>query len=502
MFVFKPFSKSDIDACMGVFFDGFAKIFAAVGMMLFAFDMPHEIVIGRMLPGIGLSTLFGTLWYFYEAYRLAKKEKRNDVTAQPFGVGGPMVMSWLFLIIGPVYQQTNDAILAYQVGLAACFIGGIVEISGAFIGKWLLKNIPTSALLGNLASSAFVWLALAGFPIVFNNFSVAVIPLGIVLMDYLFKSKRRIRFLSQGLLAITVGTIIAWTTKEMHFKSFIDSLDYVSFYYPHFAVDDVFLGMKHILNYLPIIIPIQIANFLNTLQSIKSAEVAGDVYPEKQSMLADGISTVIGSLFGNPFPTTVYFGHPTWKSIGARSGYSLMVGVLYIIVTFSGLTFVMMNIIPYEVTVCLLIFVGSSVFLSSIKSVHSKYFGVFLITLIPIAMEYIKTLINNILLTAGSSIDSIPTEIFNENNIPMEGISILGSGGFLSSLLLGTWIAFVIENRYGKSAIALLLLSFSSLIGLIHSSSMFEFNTINIGLSIVYLIIAFITYQKKFIKAY
>lgn len=75
--------KGDIDASFGVFFDGFSKILSATGIMLFVFGMPANIVLGKIVPGIGLAIFAGNLWYFYEARSLAKKENRQNVTAQP-----------------------------------------------------------------------------------------------------------------------------------------------------------------------------------------------------------------------------------------------------------------------------------------------------------------------------------------------------------------------------------------------------------------------------------
>ena len=40
--------------------------------------------------------------------------------------------------------------------------------------------------------------------------------------------------------------------------------------------------------------------------------------------LTNGISAVVGVFFGNPFAPTIYIGHPGWKAMGARVGYSVL----------------------------------------------------------------------------------------------------------------------------------------------------------------------------------
>ena len=80
-FKYRWWGKGDVDASIGIFFDGFSKILSATGIMLFVFGMPADIVLGKIVPGVGLAIFAGNLWYFYEAWSLAKKEHRQDVTA-------------------------------------------------------------------------------------------------------------------------------------------------------------------------------------------------------------------------------------------------------------------------------------------------------------------------------------------------------------------------------------------------------------------------------------
>ena len=149
-FKYHWWGKGDIDASIGIFFDGFSKILTATGIMTVVFGMPAQVVIGKVVPGIGLAILLGNLWYFYEARCLAHKEKRHNVTSQPFGIGASQLSGWLYLIIGPVYWQTGNSDLALQVGLAAAFVGGLVEILGGFAGRFIVETIPNSALMGNM----------------------------------------------------------------------------------------------------------------------------------------------------------------------------------------------------------------------------------------------------------------------------------------------------------------------------------------------------------------
>ncbi len=489
-FKYKWWGKGDVDASFGVFFDGFSKILSATGIMLFVFGMPADIVLGKVVPGIGLAIFAGNLWYFFEARELARKEQRQDVTAQPFGIGASQLTGWLYLIMGPVYWKTGDAEFAFQIGLAAAFIGGFVEILGGFIGRWIIRHVPHSALMGNMASSAIVWLTFVGIAMVYDKPVYALLPLFIVVIDYLGKADKRFAKIPSGLIAIVLGAAIAWATGSLTWDGFTESFADLNFYPPVFCGGDILAGMKGILPFLPVIIPLQINNFLSTLQGIESAKSVGDAYPERRSMVMDGCSTILGSLFGNPFPTTVYFGHPGWKELGARAGFSLVNAGAYLLICFTGLTGVLMSLIPTEAVMVLLIFVGFSVTSATFRDIHHKYTNVILLSLVPILFQYIQTLISSAVQAAGTTVAEIEVSKFAEFSVPIQGIQYLGNGAFLSSLLIAGLLACVVDKKYFASAIFGVVLAFSSFIGMIHAESVALFPPEGVLFGVIYLIIA------------
>lgn len=92
----------------------------------------------------------------------------------------------------------------------------------------------------------------------------------------------------------------------------------------------MFEDFAEIGNYLGIIIPLGISAATSTLMCLVSAKQAGDPFPVRETMIADGIGTIISSFFGSPFGTVIYIGHPAHKRNGAKVGYSLANGVTYL----------------------------------------------------------------------------------------------------------------------------------------------------------------------------
>ncbi len=495
-FTYRWWGKGDIDASFGIFFDGFSKILTATGIMTIVFGMPAQVVIGKVVPGIGLAIFLGNLWYFYEARQLAVKEQRQDVTSQPFGIGASQLSGWLYLIIGPVYWQTKDANLALQVGIAAAFIGGLVEIAGGFMGRWIIEKVPNSALMGNMASSAMVWLSIVGLAMVFDKPVYAVLPLFIIIIDYLGKADKRFAKIPSGVIAIVIGTAAAWAGGYLTMDNFRQSFEGLGFYPPVLSISDIIAGFKGIVPFLPVIIPLQINNFLSTLQGIQSAKMAGDVYPERRSMVMDGVSTLTGAMFGNPFPTTVYFGHPGWKELGARAGFSLVNAAAYLLICTTGLTGVLMALIPTEAVMVLLIFVGFSVTDSTFRSMDKKYYIVILLSMVPILFQYMQTLVSSAVQAAGGTMGTITPEMFAEFSVPIQGIMYLGNGGFLTSLLLAGLLACVVDKKYRMAGGFAGVMAVCAGIGMIHCEGIALLSGPGVVFGLIYLSVAALLFAK------
>ncbi|NLI89300.1 MAG: uracil permease [Epulopiscium sp.] len=491
-FSYKWMKKGDVDAFLGLLFDGFSKVLAGIGILMTAFQMPAEIVMNRIVPGIGVALLFGSVGYFIQAVRLANKEERQDVTAIPYGIGASQIFGWLFLIIGPVYFKTGDPVFAWQVGLAAGFVGGIIECIGAFVGKWIVKVTPQVALVGNLAAAALIWLSLVSILNIYEKPFISIIPMTFLLICFFGKIELPFN-IPVGLISVIIGAVIAWTTGQMQGQQVIEAVSNIKFTLPIPTIKDVIIGLKGVVPFLPIIIPMQISNFLSTLQCIEGANVEGDEYSVKGSMFIDGFGTIIGSLFGNPFPTTAYIGHGSWKEIGAGAGYSLLHGITYLIITIMGAVGILTAIIPYQAVMPILVYVGLIVSAQAVNQTKKDHIPAVFLGIIPLIAQYVETAASAGVEAAGTTMEAIGVSAFQAASFPIEGVQALSYGAFLSSVLLAAWLAEIIDNNFKSAAIFMLVLASSAWIGLIHSPNMGLGNHTGVKFAIVYLVTSIIS---------
>lgn len=488
----KYFGKGDFEAFVGLFGDVFSKITAIIGVLYFTEGFPAELVMGKILPGIAVGSIVGCFIYFFEANDINRKENRIDVTALPFGISSGQVFAWLLLILVPIYRKTGDAQLAWQIGLAACFIGGFIEILGAFVSRFMVKYIPNSALMGNMAASALIWLSFNGFITVFQAPVISVVPLFLIIIA--FKTKKPlIKGIPNSLLVLGAGAILAWGSGFCNWEGVKESAAYVGIYGPGVYLTDIFHGMRNIVPYLPIIVPLQIANFIATMQSVESAALAGDHYPVKRCMVLDGATTVLSAICGSPFPTSVYYGHPGWKKIGAKSGYALLMSLAYL-TCFFGIPLLILSVIPYEVIIVLLVFVGITVTTEVIDNMEKEFSGVIFLSLFPIIAQYMFSLVNDVLRAAGTSISKVGMETFDQAGVMVKSLEVLSNGAFASSLLYAAWIAYIYKRNFKFAGYTAILLAMLSAIGFIHSPALMWLPSIGKQFLLIYLVVALLCF--------
>jgi AGZA family xanthine/uracil permease-like MFS transporter len=126
------------------------------------------------------------------------------------------------------------------------------------------------------------------------------------------------------------------------------------------VVGDLFAAMAggHLWPYLSVIVAMGLFNVLGSLQNIESAEAAGDAYPTRRSLTINGFGSIAAALFGSAFPTTIYIGHPGWKALGARAGYSILNGAFVTIICLTGTLAWIAWAIPIDAGMAIVLWIG------------------------------------------------------------------------------------------------------------------------------------------------
>ena len=461
------FVKRDLDGFFGLMVDNLVQLLLIVSLCGII-QMPGEFLFGRILPGAAISIIIGNLFYAWQAKKLAEREGRTDVCALPYGINTPSVFAFFLFIMLPVYTLTGDHRLTWQVGMLACFASGVLEFSGAFIAEWIRRMTPRAALLSTLAGIAITFIAMDFALKIFEKPLIAMLPLGIILVQYF----ARIRFpfgLPGGLLALVVGTVFYWGLALMTTGAPDVTWD-PHLTLPRWAGGDLWAVLRgeYILTYLAIIIPMGIFNVVGSLQNIESAEAAGDSYPTMPSLAVNGIGSMVGALFGSCFPTTIYIGHPGWKGLGARAGYSILNGVFITLIVLTGTVSWISQVVPMEAGMAIVLWIGIIITAQAFQATPSSHAPAVAVGLFPSLAAWGRLLVTNTLTVAGASLATVGIGGF-AGMIPIRGLITLEQGFIFTSMILAAISVFLIERQFLRAAAWSGIAAVFTLIGLIHA---------------------------------
>src|SRR5471032_2352655 len=84
-FRYRWFAAGDINGFFALSVDNLALLAGMSGILIGVFHMPADMVLGHMVPGTAFGVLVGDLLYTWLAFRLARREQRQDVCAMPLG---------------------------------------------------------------------------------------------------------------------------------------------------------------------------------------------------------------------------------------------------------------------------------------------------------------------------------------------------------------------------------------------------------------------------------
>lgn len=466
---FPLFVAADLDGFFGLAIDNLIQLLLIQTLCIDLCGFPPALVFGRILPAAAVSILFGNFYYSWQAYRLAAKEGRTNVCALPYGINTVSLFGFIFFIILPVYQQTKDPDLAWRVGLVACFASAIIEIIVSFFGTWIRRVTPRAALLSALAGIAITFISM---DFAFKTFArplLAMVPLFVVLMSY-FSGKRLPGGIPGGFYAVVLGSAIAWAGGFMPKEAVVVAWHETGLALPSFALHDLVTTLRgpYLHPYLSIIIPMALFNVIGSLQNIESAEAAGDSYPTRRCLIANGLGSVVAASLGSCFPTTIYIGHPGWKGMGARAGYSVMNGIFIAIICFFGAVRLVSTLMPLEAGIAIVLWIGVIIMAQAYQAVPARHAPAVAIGLIPTLAAWALLIIQGTLLAAGSSLSTLGVDGLIQS-YSVRGIIALNQGFIFTSMIWAAISVFLIDGEFLKGAAWSLAAAILSFFGIIHA---------------------------------
>jgi AGZA family xanthine/uracil permease-like MFS transporter len=428
-------------------------------LLRYVLKLPDGVVFGRIVPAAGLMMFLSTMYYAWLAYRLARSTGRNDVCALPSGISVPHMFIVVFVIMLPIAGKTGDPIKGWEAGLTWVFVQSFVLMAGGFLAPIVRRITPRAALLGALAAVSIAFISLRPALDMYMTPVIGIVCFAILIASWF--GGVRYKGVPAGLVAIAAGSVIAWTSTAFGLNFGGLSAHGVGDAFATFGLSTPVPALNHIFsgfNFLGIIlvtaIPFGIYDLVEAMNNVESAAVGGDSFPTTRVLTADGVVSLIGCCLGNPFINAVYIGHPGWKAIGGRIGYSAATGLMVLLLSWFGILALIMALIPVVAISPILLYIGM---LIGAQAFQVAGWG--------------KQQIDSALGAAGTNAAAVGFDKLGGGGVLYHGLEILGSGAVLVSVILASITACMIDRSYAKASGFALAGAVLTYFGLMHSEA-------------------------------
>lgn len=462
-------APGDWNAFFGLALDNLSLFVILSGLLIGVFGFPSDLVLRVMIPGTAVGVLVGDLVYTWLAVRLMRRTGRSDVTAMPFGIDTPSLFGVVFGVLGPAMLITRDPVLAWKIGMGVTVAMGVIKLVLSFAGDWVRRVVPRAALLGSIAGVAVLLIAFMPALRIFADPLVGVVSLTVVLAA-LVGGVRMPWGLPGALAAVLAGGAIFWG------RWAFDVATGAAATHPVAAVGALGLALpwptlawvsalEHTLPYLPLALPFALATVVGGIDNTESAIVAGDEYRTRDILLTEAIATMVAGCCGGVVQNTPYIGHPAYKAMGARAGYTLATGLVIGVGAAVGIVALLVRLLPEAAVAPILVFVGLQITAQAFLASPARHAPAVTLSLLP-AVAALVLIQGNLLL---GGVGKSAADLAGEGRAVWGALLVLGNGFILTALLWGAALVAIIERRLRVGGAVLALAAVATLFGLIHS---------------------------------
>ncbi|HEY2842550.1 MAG TPA: hypothetical protein VGJ09_02825, partial [Bryobacteraceae bacterium] len=409
--------------------------------------------------------LIGSLGLVGLAVGLARREQRENVTAHVYGNNVPAIIGYTLSIILPVYLQSRDANLAWEIGAAAVAWTGIIKLAAAPFAGAIRRCIPGPASMTVFGAAMYSYLALVLLQRVFDQPLVGLAALAIILTSVLANVPITRLRIPPFIVAWIVPLMLALAIGYVH-----PVWQGVSPGLPFAITPQPLHAMVLALPYLSVIAPIAIYQVLQDIASVAGGTAAGDDYDVRAVLACDGLGTLVCGLAGSVIAPVVYAMLPPYKAMGARISYALWTPVIFLVVVMSGLTIFIAQLFPWPILAAMIAYVSIGVGMATVRRVEPKYMSVMLLGFVLPAGAVVAAAVNSALPALQISAADPGVQAALNRSIYWSSIQGLGNGFLFLVLVVSSLLTEAIDRRFGRAAIWCLIAAVFSWFGLMHSA--------------------------------
>jgi AGZA family xanthine/uracil permease-like MFS transporter len=307
-------------------------------------------------------------------------------------------------------------------------------------------------------------------------------------------------------VGVLIGTLCAWilpsslTGLDMTVAAVQSAWAGHGTFWPQWCwpyLEPLVFDYEHWGRLISVVLPMGLFNLAGSLQNIESAAAGGDRFHTGTSLAVNGIGTIAAACFGSCFPTTIYIGHPGWKKLGARAGYSTLNGLVITAICLTGTVGLLSSIVPIEAGIAIVLWIGIVITAQAYQATPSEHAPAVALGLFPAIAAWGATIVAGTLMaaqaaagagagaagvagaapaavvptlqqllqagTAGGGLDT------QAGGFLVHGMIILERGYIFTCMILAAIGAALIDRKFYNAAIWSLLAGLCTALGLMHA---------------------------------
>ncbi len=229
-------------------------------------------------------------------------------------------------------------------------------------------------------------------------------------------------------------------------------------------------GISPAIKFLPIAVPFAILTVVGGINVTESARVAGDDYSARGILLTEALATLVSGICGGVAQSCPYIGHPAYKRMGARAGYTVLTAIFIGLGGIFGYVSMILELIPRAVLAPILVFISLEIVGQAFLKCPARHIPAVIFAIFPTVSRLLAIHLENPEIVPIQNLERLVSKVGVA--LPEALVIIaLGNGFILTGMLWGSFLAEMIDRRLRACSLYLLILSVFSFFGIIHSAS-------------------------------
>src|SRR5207253_6869784 len=247
-----------------------------------------------------------------------------------------------------------------------------------------------------------------------------------------------------ALAAVLAGSLVHWggmwlTGRAEH--AFTVGTPAMALPWPTLAWLD---ALDEALPYLSIALPFALVTIIGGIDNTESAAAAGDDYRARDVLMTEALATIVAGLCGGVVQNTPYIGHPAYKAMGARAGYTLATGLVIGVGAAVGALAVLVGLLPEAAVAPILVFIGLEITAQAFLASPARHGAAVALTFVPVAAAVVLIQVGGVLGALGKT----AADLRGDAALTYGTLLVLGNGFILTAVLWGWALVTMIEQRF------------------------------------------------------